>query len=74
MDKITEELGDILFSVVNLARFLHIQPELALTDTVEKFIKRFEYIEKESLKYGKRMENMSLSEMDSLWNESKRYT
>jgi len=69
--RITDELGDVLFSLVNLSRFLEIQPELALTGTTEKFIRRFEYIERESAKSGKKLEDMTLAEMDRLWNEAK---
>lgn len=71
VERITDELGDVLFSVVNLSRFLKIQPELALTGTINKFIKRFEYIEQESLKAGRKLEDMSLVEMDELWNRAK---
>ena len=73
MKKITDELGDVLFSIVNLSRFLRIQPELALTGTINKFINRFEYVEKESIKAGKQLENMSLEELDELWNKAKRH-
>jgi len=59
------------FALVNLARFLNVQPELALNGTIGKFIRRFEYIEKQSEKAGKRLEDMSLAEMDELWNEAK---
>ncbi len=71
VERITDELGDVLFSVVNLSRFLKVQPELALTGTINKFIKRFEYIEQESLKIGRKLEDMSLAEMDELWNMAK---
>lgn len=71
MEKITDEMGDVFFSLVNLSRFLKVQPELALTGTINKFIKRFEYVEQESSKAGKTMETMSLSEMDELWNKAK---
>jgi tetrapyrrole methylase family protein / MazG family protein len=70
-EKTTEELGDLLFAVVNTARFLNIDPEFALTSTIEKFIRRFEYIETNANKNGKNMENMTLNEMDLLWNEAK---
>lgn len=72
VEKITDETGDVLFSVVNLARFIGISPELALTGTTNKFIKRFEYIENESQKRGKALEDMSISEMDNLWNDAKK--
>ncbi|WP_250675102.1 nucleoside triphosphate pyrophosphohydrolase [Paraclostridium ghonii] len=69
---IKEELGDLLFSIVNLARFLDINPEEALNLTTEKFIKRFEFIENRAISLNKRLEDMSLEEMDDLWNESKK--
>lgn len=71
MARITEEVGDVLFAVVNLSRFLKVYPEIALTGSINKFIKRFEYIEQESLKAGRRLEDMTLSEMDELWNRAK---
>ena len=71
MEKMQEEIGDLLFAVVNVARFLKVQPELALTQTIEKFINRFEYIEKNGSKYNKKMEEMTMEEMDRLWNEAK---
>ena len=67
-DKIAEEIGDLLFAVVNVSRFLGVEPELALTGTIEKFIKRFEYIE---TKADKALEEMTLEEMDQLWNQAK---
>ncbi|MGE5473697.1 MAG: nucleoside triphosphate pyrophosphohydrolase [Ignavibacteriales bacterium] len=70
-DEMHEELGDLLFAVVNVSRFLEIHPELALSDTVEKFIRRFEYIEKSAAQMSKKMEEMTLKEMDNLWNQSK---
>ncbi len=70
--RITDELGDVLFSVVNLSRFLKVQPELALTGTVEKFIRRFEYVESESAKRGQNLKEMTLKEMDGLWDEAKK--
>ena len=69
--KILEEIGDLLFSVVNVSRFLDIEPESALHCTIEKFIKRFDYMEKVSLERGMKLEEMSLNGMDSLWNEAK---
>jgi tetrapyrrole methylase family protein / MazG family protein len=71
VERITDEMGDVLFSLVNLSRFLKIQPELALTGTVNKFIKRFEYVEQESTKAGKKLEEMTLAEMDELWEKAK---
>lgn len=73
VERITDEMGDAFFALVNLSRFLKVQPELALTGTTNKFIKRFEYIEQTSLKNGKRLEDMNLAEMDELWNEAKKH-
>lgn len=72
--RINDEIGDVLFSIVNLSRFLDVQPELALTGTINKFIARFEYIERESARDGKKMEDMTLKEMDEYWNKSKEQT
>ena len=69
--KIQEELGDLLFAIVNVSRFLKVEPELALTGTVNKFIKRFEYIETKSIEAGKQLTDMTLEEMDVLWDEAK---
>lgn len=69
---IVEELGDLLFSVVNVARFLKVDPEEALNEATKKFIRRFAYIEGKSFSYGKPLEDMSLKEMDKLWNEAKK--
>ncbi len=69
--KVQDELGDVFFSLVNLSRFLKVQPELALTGTINKFINRFEFIEQEAAKNNKKLEEMSLSEMDVLWNKAK---
>ncbi|MCX8129858.1 MAG: nucleoside triphosphate pyrophosphohydrolase [Clostridia bacterium] len=71
MERITDEIGDVFFSLVNLSRFLKIQPELALTGTINKFIRRFEYVEQESIKACKKLEEMSLAEMDVLWEKAK---
>ncbi|MCX7922227.1 MAG: nucleoside triphosphate pyrophosphohydrolase [Clostridia bacterium] len=71
VERITDEMGDVFFSLVNLSRFLKISPELALTGTTNKFIRRFEYIEQESGKAGKKLEEMTLEEMDELWNKAK---
>jgi len=69
--KIVEELGDLLFSVVNVCRFEKVMPEFALNNTSEKFINRFGYIESEALKSGKRIQDMTLAEMDELWEDAK---
>ncbi len=68
---VEEELGDLLFSLVNLARFLKVCPENALRKTVGKFETRFRYIEQELGKQGKNPQNASLEEMDRLWEASK---
>ncbi|NLY67040.1 MAG: nucleoside triphosphate pyrophosphohydrolase [Tissierellia bacterium] len=69
--KIEEELGDLLFAVVNVCRFLKVNPEVALNKTVNKFINRFEIMEELSKKMGKKLEDMTLEEMDELWEKSK---
>ncbi len=66
-----EELGDLLFAVVNVSRFMKVQPELALTATVNKFIRRFEYVETEATRQGRQLSEMSLEDMDALWDEAK---
>lgn len=68
---IQEELGDLIFSIVNLARFLDLDPEEALNKTTQKFINRFSFIEDTALKSDIQLENMTLEEMDKLWNEAK---
>ena len=68
----TRELGDFLFSVINAARFYHLNPDNALESSNQKFIRRFGYVEEETLKKGKSLKDMSLEEMDELWNEAKR--
>lgn len=67
----TEEFGDLLFSLVNVARHENIVPEEALHFTNNKFIRRFQFIESEAQKMGKSMEDMSLKEMDELWDKAK---
>jgi len=66
-----EEIGDLIFAVVNVARFLKIDPEEALNSTVDKFVERFSYIESKSIEKGMNMKEMSLEEMDLLWEEAK---
>lgn len=66
-----DEFGDLLFALVNYARYLGINPEDALERTNRKFINRFQYIESASKKDGKKLEDMSLEEMDHYWNEAK---
>lgn len=70
--RITEEIGDLLFSCVNVARFLNVNEEEALNKTTDKFIKRFSYIENSATKKGVKLEEMSLEQMDNLWNEAKK--
>ena len=70
-DKIEEEYGDVLFSLINYGRFLDLNPEDALEKTNKKFIKRFQYMETETKKAGKVLSEMSLDEMDVYWNKAK---
>jgi XTP/dITP diphosphohydrolase len=70
-DEIEDEFGDVLFSIVNYARFLKINPEDALRRTIEKFIKRFQKIEEYAKKNDLVLDNMTLDEMDIIWNKSK---
>jgi len=70
-EKATGEFGDLLFSLINFARFIHINPEEALEKTNLKFIKRFQYLEQESAKDGKNLDTMSLAEMDVYWEKAK---
>ncbi|MGC1471245.1 MAG: nucleoside triphosphate pyrophosphohydrolase [Psychroserpens sp.] len=71
-DRIESEFGDVLFSLINYARFLKVDPESALERTNKKFIKRFQYLEKKSKEVGKPLSEMSLVEMDVFWEEAKR--
>lgn len=68
---IEDELGDVLFSVVNLSRFLKVHPELSLSQSTNKFISRFEYVENKADELNKKLSEMSLKEMDALWAEAK---
>ncbi|MCT8341063.1 nucleoside triphosphate pyrophosphohydrolase [Flavobacteriaceae bacterium TK19130] len=70
-DKIEAEFGDVLFSMVNYARFLKVNPENALERTNKKFIKRFQYLEQKAKEHGKTLKEMTLAEMDVFWNEAK---
>ena len=67
----TEEFGDFLFSLINAARLYKINPDTALEKTNAKFIRRFNYIEEHSIRIGKPLKDMTLGEMDALWNEAK---
>ena len=71
-DNSTRELGDFLFSVINAARLYKLNPDNALELTNQKFIRRFNYVEDHTLKAGKNLKDMTLQEMDELWNEAKR--
>ena len=71
-DKATSEFGDVLFSIINAARLYHINPDNALERTNQKFIHRFNYVEAKAKEQGKRLADMSLDEMDALWNEAKK--
>jgi XTP/dITP diphosphohydrolase len=66
-----EEFGDLLFALINYARFIGVNPEDALERTNKKFIRRFSYLEEETRKRGKSLKDMSLDEMDVFWNEAK---
>ncbi len=70
-EKIEGEFGDVLFSLINYARFNDINPEDALEKTNKKFIKRFQYLEVEAAKAGKQLSDMTLAEMDVYWNKAK---
>ena len=71
-EQATRELGDFLFSVINAARLYKLNPDNALEHTNQKFIRRFNYVEAHSMKIGKPLTEMTLQEMDELWNEAKR--
>ena len=70
-DRIEAEFGDLLFAVVNAARLYGVNPENALERTNSKFIRRFNYLEQETIQKGRSLKEMSLEEMDQLWNEAK---
>ena len=70
-EQATRELGDFLFSVINAARLYKLNPDNALEHTNQKFIRRFNYVEAHSMKVGKPLTEMTLQEMDELWNEAK---
>ena len=71
-ERIHHEFGDLLFALVNVSRFLNVQTELALHDTVERFLGRFRHIERRAAEQGRELEAMTLAEMDALWEEAKR--
>ncbi|WP_439129316.1 nucleoside triphosphate pyrophosphohydrolase [Polaribacter sp.] len=68
-----KEFGDVLFSMINYARFINVNPENALEKTNKKFINRFQYLEKEAKKQNKQLSEMSLTEMDVFWEKSKQF-
>ncbi|MBO7587332.1 MAG: nucleoside triphosphate pyrophosphohydrolase [Bacteroidales bacterium] len=70
-DKAEEEFGDVLFALVNYARFVHINPDDALEKTNRKFIRRFQYIEEQSQKIGKKLTDLSLEQMEEYWQQAK---
>ncbi|MBR4389037.1 MAG: nucleoside triphosphate pyrophosphohydrolase [Prevotella sp.] len=70
-DNSERELGDFLFSVINAARLYHLNPDNALEMTNQKFIRRFNYVEEQAISKGRQLTEMSLEEMDRLWNEAK---
>ena len=70
-EKMEEEFGDLMFSMVNAARLYKINPENALEKCNQKFIRRFNYVEEQTLMKGKDLKDMSLEEMDRYWNEAK---
>ncbi|RVT97165.1 nucleoside triphosphate pyrophosphohydrolase [Mucilaginibacter limnophilus] len=71
-EKAEGEFGDLLFSLINYARFININPEDALEKTNRKFIKRFQYLEAKAAQQGKKLHDMTLAEMDIFWNEAKK--
>ena len=70
-EKATDEFGDFLFSMINVGRVYHINPDNALERTNKKFIRRFNYVERKTIEQGKTLKDMTLGEMDALWNEAK---
>ena len=71
IEKAESEFGDLIFSLVNYARFIGINPENALEKTNRKFIKRFQYLESKAKDNGRALQDMTLAEMDVYWNEAK---
>jgi len=70
-DKLQEEIGDLLFAITNLARHLNIDPELAIQQCNQKFLRRFHFIETQIIKQQKTLQTASLDELDALWDEAK---
>ncbi len=73
LDKMEDEFGDVLFSLINYARYLKINPELALERTNKKFIKRFKYIEESAKNEGKIINELTLDQMEVFWNKAKKF-
>lgn len=73
VSKIQEEVGDLIFATVNVARLLDIDPEFAVNYTIDKFISRFQFIEETGIENGKNLKDMSLDEMEILWSEAKKH-
>ncbi|MCK4748691.1 MAG: nucleoside triphosphate pyrophosphohydrolase, partial [Bacteroidales bacterium] len=69
--KVEDEIGDLLFSIVNAARLYDIEPETALERTNRKFIRRFKYLEQKALESGRSLKEMTLEEMEAIWQEAK---
>ena len=72
-DKIEAEFGDLLFSLVNAGRLYNIEPETALERTNRKFMKRFGYLEEKTIKQGRSLKEMTLDEMNVIWEEAKQF-
>lgn len=70
-ERISSEMGDVFFALINYARFARVDPEQSLEKTNRKFIQRFQYIEQKAAEQNRQLETMSLQEMDDLWNEAK---
>jgi XTP/dITP diphosphohydrolase len=71
-DRMEHELGDLLFALINYARFIDVNPEDALERTNKKFIKRFQHLEKKAEEQGRSLKDMTLAEMDVFWEEAKK--
>ncbi len=71
-EEVEDELGDIFFALVNVSRFVGVNPEDALRKTISKFVKRFRHIEMHASEAGRELRDMTLEEMDALWNEAKK--
>lgn len=73
MEKIINEVGDLLFACVNVARLLNVDEEEALNKSIKKFVKRFKFVEENLLKQDKNLNDSTLDEMNALWEDSKKY-